>query len=585
MNAKHSTTSDIDQYKLLNIKEDALDNRQKCLDVMCFPTLFPTGRFGEHYPREAKITYAEYAKSRLLNKDSRFRKEPAYVFYLLWQKEMRELTSGVYNLLKSTKQQRIPVGLFLDKVSSSDSDVEANLSTMFQQIRGTKQYWFQKSSDLKCMLQEWGSPTLFLTFSCAEYDSPDISTYLRKVNNVSDSYPIGRLCCEDPISVSRKFSQKFHAFFNTVILKGRVLGGVSHYFFKKEYQARGAPHYHVVLWIDGAPTIGKDKPEKVLQWVQERITCRIPDEKTNPELSRLVTKYQLHKCSSYCKRTKKYGGAFITRCKFGFPREETDTASLNCVEDCLKSRTKIYFLPRAASEVRVNDYNPLLLLLWKANMDIQFIAESSLVLAHYVTGYVTKAERSNMQELWQEVGASKSIYSRLWSFGIRSLKSRECGLYEACDLILGDHLCEKSVVTKWIDATWPHKRKRRLIDYGKLQLLRQSDPESTEIFETNLVDHYYPQRCQEMENVCLYDLVKDFDRSGIDSKGQHTYRKLTKPHLPKHKLYDPSRENEREDYYYSLLLLFVPFRSEADLVGPMRKQKKHSSDICNQVAD
>ena len=198
---------------------------------------------------------------------------------------------------------------------------------------------------------------------------------------------------------------------------------------------------------------------------------------------------------------------------------------------------------------------------------------------------VTIAERSNMQELWQEVGASKSIYSRLWSFGIRSLKSRECGLYEACDLILGDHLCEKSVVTKWIDATWPHKRKRRLIDYGKLQLLRQSDPESTEIFETNLVDHYYPQRCQEMENVCLYDLVKDFDRSGIDSKGQHTYRKLTKPHLPKHKLYDPSRENEREDYYYSLLLLFVPFRSEADLMGPMRKQKKHSSDICNQVAD
>ena len=134
------------------------------------------------------------------------------------------------------------------------------------------------------MLQEWGSPTLFLTFSCAEYDSPDISTYLRKVNSVSDSYPIGRLCCEDPISVSRTFSQKFHAFFNTVILKGRVLGTVTHYFFKKEYQARGAPHYHVVLWIEGAPTIGKDKSEEVLKWIQERISCRIPDENSNPEL-------------------------------------------------------------------------------------------------------------------------------------------------------------------------------------------------------------------------------------------------------------------------------------------------------------
>ena len=171
-------------------------------------------------------------------------------------------------------------------------------------------------------------------------------------------------------------------------------------------------------------------------------------------------------------------------------------------------------------------------------------------------------------------GCQQEHYSQLWSFGIRSLRSRECGLYEASDLILGDHLCEKSVVTKWIDATWPHKRKRRLIDHRKLQLLQQSDPESTEIFETNLMDHYYPQRCQELENVCLYDLVRDYDRDGIDSNGQYTYHKLSKPRLPKHKLYDPNRENEREDYNYSLLLLFVPFRNESDLVEPQEKAEE-----------
>ena len=67
------------------------------------------------------------------------------------------------------------------------------------------------------------------------------------MNAVPDSYPIGKLCCEDPISVSRKFSLKFHAFFKAVIVKGKVLGNVTHYFFKKEYQARGAPHYHAVV--------------------------------------------------------------------------------------------------------------------------------------------------------------------------------------------------------------------------------------------------------------------------------------------------------------------------------------------------
>jgi hypothetical protein len=44
-------------------------------------------------------------------------------------------------------------------------------------------------------------------------------------------------------------------------------------------------------------------------------------------------------------------------------------------------------------------------MLWKANMDLQYIGESSLAIAQYVTGYVTKAEKSNMQDLWQEVSS------------------------------------------------------------------------------------------------------------------------------------------------------------------------------------
>ena len=51
-------------------------------------------------------------------------------------------------------------------------------------------------------------------------------------------------------------------------------------------------------------------------------------------------------------------------------------------------------------------------------MDIQFVAESSLVLSHYVMGYITKAEKSSMQKVWQEIGESGSIYSRLTKFGM-----------------------------------------------------------------------------------------------------------------------------------------------------------------------
>ena len=227
--------------------------------------------------------------SRLWNKDCRFRKDPQYVFYLLKEKESRELKAGVYNLLKTSKSIPTKVTNILQKVTASDQKLEANLSTMFQSIRGTKQYWYRRRGELMCMLRELGPQSLFLTFSCAE----------------SDKYSINKLCNEDPVSVSRQFSHKFHAFFHTFIVKGEVLGPVEHFYWKKEYQARGAPHYHAVLWIKGAPIIGQDDPDVVLSWIQERITC--------------------HRVS-----------VFITTCKFGFPRLERETAIINDVDSSCK---------------------------------------------------------------------------------------------------------------------------------------------------------------------------------------------------------------------------------------------------------
>ena len=48
--------------------------------------------------------------------------------------------------------------------------------------------------------------------------------------------------------------------------------------------------------------------------------------------------------------------------------------------------------------------------------------------------------------------------------------------------------------------------------------------------------------------------------------GNRKYTKLKKTRLPNHKLFDPQKENQREDYFYSLILLFVPFRDESSLL-------------------
>ena len=42
----------------------------------------------------------------------------------------------------------------------------------------------------------------------------------------------------------------------------------------------------------------------------------------------------------------------------------------------------------------------------------------------------------------------------------------------------------------------------------------------------------------------------------MDAQGNRAYYKLDKPVLPNHRIYDPNKEEQREDFYYSLLLLF-----------------------------
>ena len=93
--------------------------------------------------------------------------------------------------------------------------------------------------------------TYTLTFSCAKYESQDIENYLRKVNNVLPSYNIDKLCTEDPINIS---VPQLQSKIPLILSKSVGERGGAWYsrplLLEKEYQARGVPHYHVLLWIN-----------------------------------------------------------------------------------------------------------------------------------------------------------------------------------------------------------------------------------------------------------------------------------------------------------------------------------------------
>ena len=78
----------------------------------------------------------------------------------------------------------------------------------------------------------------------------------------SPSYNAGKLCTEDPVSVSRKFSMKFP----NSVEKGRSV------WYSRSLLLEPSTGHHTLLWIKDATVIDKDDPDDVLKWIQERIT-------------------------------------------------------------------------------------------------------------------------------------------------------------------------------------------------------------------------------------------------------------------------------------------------------------------------
>ena len=67
-----------------------------------------------------------------------------------------------------------------------------------------------------------------------------------------------------------------------------------------------------------------------------------------------------------------------------------------------------------------------------------------------------------------------------------------------------------------------------------------------------MVDVFYPSRPNELEDICLYDFVQWMSIvEPVPMALDYIKGFLNKPHLPNHKLFDPTNENQREDYYYS----------------------------------
>jgi len=144
----------------------------------------------------------------------------------------------------------------------------------------------------------------------------------------------------------------------------------------------------------------------------------------------------------------------------------------------------------------------------QANVDIQYIAHLGSRLPYYITDYVTKHERSEQDEMWQDIFTStKSLASNALFFMLRSVKNRQVGAVEAADRLLGHKLFSKSRQLRFADLQKPDKVKRVLKPVQELQHIVENNPDSEDLYTVHWVLDVYPNRPDKLENSSLYEVM------------------------------------------------------------------------------
>ncbi|CAF4391999.1 unnamed protein product [Rotaria socialis] len=363
---------------------------------------------------------------------------------------------------------------------------------------------------------------------------------------------------KDPVTCVRYFEQRLKCLWEILLAScGSFEGnGLEDKYIRVEFQVRGSQHIHVLIWLKNAPKYDKNNPKSIEQCI-EFIDKLISVNAKLTEFSDELINLQRHKHSHTCKKHVKNR----IKCRFGIPyfpirktmilepftddekftkkeREEISKNKQNVIkeleniskdkdnsltfeeflehvnmneEEYIKmirselEKAKV-FLKRAPNEIRINAYNPMIMSLHRANMDIQFILVPYACLT-YCVNYISKSE-NGMSKLLREAfnelqKGNHTVKERLRVLANKFLNSSEISAQEAVYHILSIPLSINSRSTIFINTNRPENR----ISMVKSdEILQKLDPDSKDIFVQGLIDMYV-NRPDDMKNVCFVDFA------------------------------------------------------------------------------
>ena len=630
--------------KPLNIMTDSN------FEAMSNPDKFPFGVGTYTSERPRKLTYRKYFNQRLLDVDGRFARDLDYLFVAQYIVEAKQVSDDGNNFVWRQKPSRQFTAAQARNQTVLSQYVRKDRAYSFMKnIRGSPPYYQRTFYDLLAMIRQLGTPTWFFTLSAADLKWPDMIQTIAKqygVHYTDDE--VAKLSFDDksnwlkrnPVTAARHFHYRLTVLFQGFLKStAKPLGEIADYAIRIEFQARGSPHAHCVIWVKGAPKYGVDHDSQVCDFIDQYVSCKLPNQ--DGKLRELVLLLQKHKHSSYCKRNKS--------CRFNFPKppssktliakssedDADDVVAQNVavlskvqkliaegntdisLDDLLdkaevpeseyiqalqvSNKGNVVVLRREPNECSVNNYNPSVMLAWQANMDIQFVL-NAYACVMYVASYIMKTERS-MGELLKRVAAearTDELKIQLRKVGSAFLTHRELSAQEAVYRLLSIPMKQLSRSVVFVNT---NRKNERIAVLKSNESLSQLDDSDTNVFQKSLIDRYQ-HRPRELQSMCLAEFaakyVVKYERNDgecdalpasesnttstwitlTDGFGKMNKRKIEAViRFRKH-----NKESDPSNWYRAKLMLYYPWYNEhTDLLGGYSSYAEHYRHVSTDV--
>jgi DNA replication protein DnaC len=644
----------------------------KLCEELAFPVLFPKGRFGYTLEREVKLTPVKYFNARLLHRSGRFATNPEYLFYAQFIIEQKKVSDSINIAMKKMCGHSITASQLRSNPQSLQNLISQDQAYLFlRQIPGSPPYWQKFMYEVVAMVKQLGIPTWFLTLSCADLRWPELFQIIARCQgmNMTDEQVEELSYIErcsmlnlNPVIVAKHFQYRVETFFREVLLSNaNPIGKIIYYALRIEFQMRGSPHLHALIWTSDCPKLTNETKQSYVQFIDNHVQAYVPNKDTHPQLHELVSTYQKHNHSKTCRKYKNvacrfhFGQFFTDRTVVSQPlsddlddeikantlsiRNEILTSVKQKIDDVLNpsksdyepaltsseifkslgiSQEQYYWalgissdsdyelhLKRPLDSCFINNYFVAGMQGFRANVDLQPVFNHYKCVT-YICAYLSKDETECSQAIMNAAKEAKTsnlnIRDGLKKIGAAFLSTREVSSQECVYRCMPELWLRKIFPkTVFVNTGLPDKR----IRVAKTQeQLDELDDESTDIFKSNIIERYMkrPRFISAVNNLCLAKFAafyyKDYKKDNHETsdaqpdvltdnivESQHTVTNCDELLPKKIRLMDtnevmkrrkimavirfhtPNKTKESENYFHHLLMLYLPWREESQLIG------------------